>query len=245
MAACSAKPQSRRDAAETKESPSSPAGIEWVSLPGGVFKMGIGWKKHRVTVSAFQMARTEVTNRQYRACMAAGACTQPNAAGARFNDEDHPVVGVDWSQAQAFSRWAGGRLPTEAQWEYAARSAGRPWKFPWGDEKATRARAVMDDGGPGCGRNSSWPVCSKPEGNTAQGLCDMAGNAWEWTQDWYHESFSGAPTDGSARESPAGAYRVIRGGSWFDTAGYARVADRGSWPEHRSDYVGFRLARPP
>jgi iron(II)-dependent oxidoreductase len=129
---------------------------------------------HRVTVPTFEMTKTQVTVDQYKACVDAGACTAPDSGGAcNWGQSDrgkHPINCVDWQQAQAYAQWAGGRLPTEAEWEYAARSGGRDWKYPWGDEEATCQRAVMDDRGWGCGRDTTWPVCSKPSGNTTQGL---------------------------------------------------------------------------
>lgn len=229
--------------------PAKPLGkaeIQWVTIPGGSFMMGSQKNsdeqpRHRVTVRRFQMAKTEVTKRQYRACLDEGACTPPNCEWPPDSlMENEPVVCVDWNQARAFSAWVGGRLPSEAEWEYAARSAGQEWKYPWGHEDATCARAVIS----GCG-GSAAPVCSKPAGNTRQGLCDMSGNAWEWTQDWYHDSYHGAPPDASAWESPPGPYRVYRGGSWNDLAGCARSSYRDLYdPDDRSYEVGFRPARP-
>ena len=110
--------------------------------------------------------------------------------------ENHPVNCVDWKQADEFAQWIGGRLPTEAEWEYAARSAGKDRNFRRGQRRSdlrygrhlgARSRLWLD---------STWPVCPKPKGNTEQDLCDMAGNVWEWVQDSYHESVRGA--DGSA-----------------------------------------------
>jgi formylglycine-generating enzyme required for sulfatase activity len=211
-------------------------GIDWVAIPGGSFMMGTdSWSDaqpvHRVTLKPFAMARAPVTFKQYRACVESGACTPAHvsdglcyvpegsslvqkALPASFQGDEQPVVCVDWGQAKAYSEWVGGRLATEAQWEYAAKSAGQDWRYPWGDESPSCDKAVMDEGGNGCGRDSTWPVCSKPLGDTLQGLCDMSGNVWQWTQDWYHGSYAAAAQDGSARESPAGIYRVGRGGAW-------------------------------
>jgi len=242
-------------------------GIEWVRIAGGSFQMGSDAGDsdekpvHSVTVPTFEMSKTEVTFKQYLACVSAGGCTPAHVDDgtcrvwdgsqmvegtlpSSFQGDDQPVVCVDWDQAQAFSSWVGARLPSEAEWEYAARSGGRDWKYPWGDETATCARAVMDDGGNGCGRDSTWPICGKPSGNTTHGLCDMAGNVSEWIQDWYHDSYNGAPTDGSAWESPTGSFRVFRGGSWHYDARSVRAAFRYNFlPGYRSDYVGFRLAK--
>ena len=223
-------------------------GIQWVSIPGGAFSMGQGGDAHQVTIKSFQIAKTEVTAAQYKACVEAGKCTALDAGSSCTwgiaGKEDHPVNCVDWTQAKAFSEWVGGRLPSEAEWEYAARSAGKDRKYPWGNEDATCERAVISDGGLGCGKNSTWPACSKTRGNSEQGLCDMAGNVWEWVQDRYHSPYSGAPTDGSAWENPAGSARVIRGGSWNFDVGNARSAYRDYYvPGSRTRYLGFRPAR--
>lgn len=241
--------------------------LDWVRIPGGPFDMGSddgGPEErpvHRVVVSAFEISRTAVTFGQYRACVRAGACSpphlsdgtctvqegnqwQPGRLPARFQGDDHPVVCVDWDQANAFARWAGGRLPTEAEWEYAARGGGRARCHPWGDAPATCDRAVLAEAENGCGRNATWPVCSRPAGNTDHGLCDMAGNVWEWVQDWFHESYAGAPADGSAWEHPEDSDRVKRGGSWGTRPEAVRVSTRRrNTPETRDCYLGFRIAR--
>ena len=157
--------------------------------------------------------------------------------------EAHPINCVDWTQASAYCAWVGGRLPTESEWEYAARDGGKDQIYPWGDASATCEYAVMDDGGDGCGEGRTWPVCSKPKGNTSHGLCDMSGNVWEWVQDWYHSSYTGAPTDGSAWEDPVGSNRVIRGGSFYGAA-YLRASGRSyASPSAQGGSHGFRCVR--
>ena len=233
-------------------------GIRWVALDGGTFRMGSTGGDddekpiHTVRVPSFEIAQTEVTVAQYRKCVEARECTAPDTNGScnwgKSGRDDHPVNCVDWEQANAFCAWVGARLPTEAEWEYAARSGGKDIEFPWGNEAADCARAVVDppgDVGNGCGKDSTWPVCSKPRGNSTQGLCDMAGNVWEWVADCWHGSYQGAPSDGSAwRRVCEGSGRVFRGGSWSSNAGFVRAAFRlGRAPGFRRGYLGFRPAR--
>ncbi|MCX5793165.1 MAG: formylglycine-generating enzyme family protein [Elusimicrobia bacterium] len=224
--------------------------VEWVSIKGGKFTMGtdtneVGFKDakpvHEVSIKTFDMSKTAVTVEQYAECVNKGACTAP-ATGDYCNwgvagRQLHPVNCVDWDQAQAYAKFKGARLPSESEFEYAATSGGRHQKYPWGNDAPTSELAVMRT-------NSTLPVCSKPKGNTAQGLCDMSGNVWQWVQDLYHSSYKGVPADGSAVEG-AGSYRVLRGGSFsYDDARLLRADCRFTLGAgYRIGYIGFRLAR--
>ena len=261
----------------------NPDGVEWVEIVGGSFQMGsnkfVVSKEtvrpvHKVHVKTFWMAKTEVTVNQYKRCVGAGACTLPWTydPSSVFRERchygkpgygQHPVNCVTWNQAQAFSKWVLGRLPTEAEWEYAARSRGKAWKYPWGNAKATCEYAVMDDWQTrgeekcknriceGCGKREPWPVCSKLKGNTQQGLCDMSGNVWEWVADFWHATYVGAPSDGSAWISPAGDQRVTRGGDYQSTASDAifslslrcAVRSKADPANYALEDLGFRPAK--
>jgi len=189
------------------------AGIEWVGL------------------GAFDISKTEVTVAQYRACVEVGACTEPKTEGScnwgQSGRDDHPINCVDWNQATTFATWAGGRLPSEAEWTHAAKSGRKAWKYPWGNQKATCSWAIMDDGDDGCGEGHTWPVCSKPAGNSTQGVCDLAGNVSEWTA-----------------EAVGPNQRVRRGGCYLSDASYLRVSKTfDNITAHRKHNLGFRLAR--
>jgi len=230
--------------------------IEWVSISGGKFTMGTtdisGFEDAKpvreVTIKTFDMSKTDVTVAQYKECVIKGACTAPDTGNyCNWGVADralHPVNCIDWDQANQYAKFKGARLPSESEWEYAATSGGKNQKYPWGNDEPTCDKAVMyGNGGYGCGKNSTWPVCSKPAGNTAQGLCDMAGNVWQWVQDKYQDSYKGTPSDGSAFEG-AGSYRVLRGGSFGDfVASLLRADNRYYDPGYRDVSVGFRLAR--
>ena len=238
------------------------APIEWVYINGGRFTMGdrsmeYGFEDatpaRQVAIKTFYMSKTDVTVAQYAECVAQGACTQPGTGDycnwGKPGRGNHPLNCVDWSQASQYARFKGARLPSESEWEYAATSGGRTQKYPWGNDTPTCDRVVMNTNasgldGLGCGSNSTMPVCSKPAGNTAHGLCDMVGNVWQWVQDKYQDSYKGAPVDGSAFEG-AGSERVIRGGSFGTSdARTLRAAYRSSTgPVTRHDTVGFRLAK--
>ena len=232
--------------------------LDWTNITGGEFEMGAIWKPderpiHRVTLSNFRITTSEITVEQYQSCVDAGVCLPP--ACDEFTTEDgiatcnytegrlnHPVNYVSWFDAFTFAEWVGARLPTEAQWEFAARSRGEDPKFPWGDEQPDCDHAHYADCGPG-----SRPVCTLNEGHTTQGVCDMSGNVSEWVLDGYVNTYEGAPNDGSARclrpRCEDGDHlRVIRGGGWTSTYAALRNTVRGQLgPSGTAKSIGFRL----
>ncbi len=228
--------------------------IEMVSIPGGTFRMGDlsgeGYSNEqpvrRVTVPAFRLGKYEVTFAQWDACVADGGCNgyTPLVGWGRGN---RPVGNVSWNDAQSFIDWLNGktggnyRLPTEAEWEYAAR-AGTTTKYSWGDDIGSN-RANCDDDVCGDSYEYSAPVGSFPA--NPWGLHDMHGNVWEWVQDCYNDSYKGAPTDGSAWMSGNCGERVLRGSSWFGDARFLHSAFRfkGAAASQFHFDIGFRLAQ--
>jgi formylglycine-generating enzyme required for sulfatase activity len=188
---------------------------------------------HAVALAGFEMAKSETTVEQYAACVEAGGCTEPITCSPACTwgvegKEQHPVNCLSWSQAKVFCEWAGARMCTEAEWEYAARSGGQDQAFPWGDAAPTCGFAVMQsNGGDGCGLASTWAVCSKTAGNSAQGVCDLAGNVSERVEDCFHANYEGAPNTGyPAWKENCESYGIIRGGSWRGTPNDTRASNR-------------------
>ncbi len=215
-------------------------GICWVTLCGGSFAMGsvlgVGHSdehpRHTVLVRGFEIMQTEITVTQYAACVDDGDCEPwpdsddvPSRCSWDEEDQDeHPMNCLDWDMAGKFCDWAGGSLPTEAQWEYAARSRGQDVTYPWGEDEPSCDLLQMHEEDC-CGLGTSCPVCSFPDGDTEQGLCDMAGNIFEWMQDWYHNTYVGSPRSTKAWEDPARSMRVMRSGAIGSGVGY-RVHNR-------------------
>lgn len=229
------------------------AGIDWVRLEAGTFEMGSThgeedeWPVRSVTLDAFELSRSEVTVEQYARCVEAGVCAVPTTGGRctwnKPGGASLPINCVDWAQAQTFAAWANARLPTEAEWEYAARSEGRRRPFPWGSARPNRRRAVMGRSHRRRGVGAT-AVCKRRSGNTDQGICDMAGNLSEWTQDTYGD-YLDAPSDGSASVKSSGhQHQVVRGGSWHASGAALRTTARTDRdPTRGGDDIGFRLAR--
>jgi formylglycine-generating enzyme required for sulfatase activity len=207
---------------------------------------------HEVSLKAYKIGRYPVTVDEYRRFVENEGYTNPRwwqAGGFGQNQEpgewdeqllhpNRPVVGVSWFEAAAYCAWAGARLPTEAEWEQAARgTSGR--KYPWGNEGPNTERANYADGKVG----HPTPVGLYPRGATPEGIEDLAGNVWEWVADWYGAYYDESP--GPNPEGPeSGKERVLRGGSWSVYPRYLRAAIRFRFdPEDRVGNVGFRCAR--
>lgn len=198
---------------------------------------------HIVSVGGFWVDRTEVTNDEYRSCVRAGACTPPQRVEDFDNPKlgSHPVLWVDWFQAKEYALWAGKRLPSEAEWELAARS-GATTEYPWGTSWVPgRANAM------GVYRTDYWSE-SSPVARfeaTRWGVYDLIGNAAEWTEDVYHDDYDGAPRNGAPwyqETGPAGERRrVVRGGAYDDSPLRQRASKRaGRRANNPSRSVGFR-----
>jgi formylglycine-generating enzyme required for sulfatase activity len=219
---------------------------EMVYIPGGTFTMGDthgdgDWDEkptHQVTVADFWLDRTETANAQFARFVQASTY-QPQ--GERQKEapgkDQHPVVNVTWNDAVAYCRWADKRLPTEAEWEYAARGTdGR--KYPWGNAwEDNRARFARNRG-----NQTTAPVGSYPSGASPFGVLDLTGNVWEWVSSLY-KPYPYSATDGREDLNASGG-RVNRGGSWSSNPGVLRSADRGGFvPSYRYYVLGFRCAQ--
>jgi formylglycine-generating enzyme required for sulfatase activity len=240
-----------------------------VFIPAGEFIMGSTPKTdpyfwgaegppHTVYLNEYWIYQTEVTNAMYNLCVNEKACPKPAQIHSVIADEyygnskyDHyPVIYVTYMHAVSYCKWAGGRLPTEAEWEKAARGTSG-WLFPWGDTdpmgdttnlcdktcaRGTHRENVINDGYPG-----PAPVGSYSQGASPYGVLDMAGNVWEWTFDWFQAVYYKVSPYDNPRGPISGSARVVRGGSWMDPTSDIRVVTRVSkLPEISLDVLGFR-----
>jgi formylglycine-generating enzyme required for sulfatase activity len=221
--------------------------IAFVTIPAGQFQMGSDGgfyddetPVHPVRISQdFLLGKYPVTNAQYRRFLETGANVQKPEYwdDGRFNQPEQPVVGVSWEDARAFCKWAGCRLPTEAEWEYACR-AGTTTEFSFGGEEKVLGEYGWFEGN---SDGHTQPVGAKKP--NPWGLYDVHGNVLEWCEDTWHDDYKGAPSDGSAWVDE-GSIRVIRGGSWGNSPQYCRSAFRiRITASYRNFILGFRVAR--
>jgi formylglycine-generating enzyme required for sulfatase activity/class 3 adenylate cyclase len=217
-----------------------------VSLPGGTVTIGSNDDPtekpvHQASVGPFAIGRLPVTIGEWKQCVAAKACTYDPSG-----DEDLPVHNVSWNDAQQYVNWLSNftkkkyRLPTEAEWEYAAR-AGASTKFWWGNQFIPGMANCKD-----CAdaSNPHEPMKVASFAPNPFGLYDMAGGVAQWVSDCWHKDYQGAPKDGSSWEAPNCRERVLRGGSWRNDSSYLRAASRNRYdPGVRYPAHGFRIAR--
>ena len=220
-----------------------------VLIPAGTFMMGtddgqgIASPKHPVTLHAFYMDIHEVTNKEYQEYCVTTGNKFPEfwgmdlyKSGMKF--PDHPLVGVSQFEATQYAQWAGKRLPSEAEWEYASRGGLEDISYPYG-EKADHSMSRFNDpeAEKGPVKTGSYP----PNG---YGLNDMSGNVWEWVSDWFWEAYySESPAENPSGPS-TGTFRVFRGGGWHSGAGCTSVHRRNALPSHWVDIAGgFRCVK--
>ena len=194
----------------------------------------------QVDVNEFWISKYPVTVAQYT--LFTNATNQP----APFDfpqKSEHPVTNVSWFDAMVFCRWASDltgkevRLPTEAEWEKAARGTDERL-YPWGDEFDAKKLNCVESGGGG-----TTLVTKYAEGASPCGALDMAGNVWEWVSDWYKQDYYKLASDSNPQGPETGHYKTLRGGAWFSDSVHVRAADRTHFnPDNHYDYVGFRVA---
>jgi formylglycine-generating enzyme required for sulfatase activity len=226
--------------------------MEMVLVPAGEFTMGSSSQpirmlsrdpedempEHRVTVSAFLIDRVEVTEGQFKRFCAATGRKPPDVS--LDHDDLWPMGNVMWEEAKAYAEWAGKSLPTEAEWEKAARGADRR-AFPWGNEPPSRERANYHY--PSRTDADEYPprVGTRPEGQSPYGCLDMAGSLREWCADWYGPRYYADSPASDPRGPASGEWRVHRGGAWGSKPEDLRCTSRGGdWEKFRHETFGFR-----
>ena len=232
-----------RDSRERVGKDGAPA----VLIPAGAFLGGDDENSPRreLFVEAFYLDQYEVTVGRYARFLQATGNVRPPEEWDTVdlnNGTDLPVIGVDWQDANSYCQWVGRRLPTDAEWERAARGSDER-KYPWGDEPPTSEHArFAQNYEKAVYKNGVARVGSHRKGTSPFGIHDMAGNAWEWTADWFSESFPYADRRNPKGPS-SGTSKVLRGGGWYDQADRLVSTKRmHANPEQRDDSIGFRCA---
>lgn len=218
------------------------AGVEMVQVPAGCFMMGSDTYENEGPVNQqcfdqpFWIDRTEVTRTMYQACVDAGQCSVPPASQSSVRGKQ-PINNVTWFQARDYCTWRGARLPTEREWEYAARGPDS-LVYPWGNDFNADNVVFADSSG-----GFTAATGSRRYGASWVGALDMSGNVWEWVSSKYMP-YPYTPDDGREDLSDETSYRVLRGGSYYNDAYNVRAAVRsGFFPDFVYDIVGFRCAK--
>lgn len=218
--------------------------ITFVFVPAGKFTMGSNEYSnekpiHTVNLDAFWIMQKEVTNAQYQKCVEANFCSEPsNELWQQTEFAQHPVVNIAWRDANDYTIWVGGRLPTEAEWEKAARGT-EGYRYPWGNDEPNVQRLNFADSN----IDKTTPVGNYPAGASPYSALDMAGNVWEWTADWYNSNYYYYSPPSNPPGPASGNYHVIRGGSWYGNADVVRSSVRFRLIDDRNSGVGFRVVR--
>jgi eukaryotic-like serine/threonine-protein kinase len=242
-------------------------GVRMVFVPAGEFTMGSEKGNadekpvHQVYLDDYYIDEYEVTNFLYKTCVSIGVCQPPKndssySRANYYNDllyNNYPVIYIDWFMAKNFCEWRGARLPTEAEWEKAARGLEER-TYPWGNgfdchwgnfDDETQLDSYLVPGGPNCdGYYDTAPVGSYVGGISSFGAYDMAGNVWEWVADWYVETYYQNSPPSNPIGPNTGNYRILRGGSWESGGSNIRASNRARYdPADFSYYFGFRCAK--
>jgi formylglycine-generating enzyme required for sulfatase activity len=237
---------------------SSFATSEFVEIPSATFNMGSENGKHdekpvhTVTLDAYKIEKRPASNKDYNECVSAGKCSRPNyksgncflwtnqglskiAPPQELQEEDNPVVCISWRQASEYCKFRGARLPTEAEWEFAASNGGKT-NYSWGNERPTPEKARFRS------RSSVSVYANNSFGNFK--LVDMNGNVWEWISDKYEQDFYTYSPQKNPKGATVGRFNVIRGGGWYSDERALRSANR-QWfsPESAEISIGVRCVK--
>ncbi len=231
-------------------------------IPAGEFKMGSQngpddeFPAHSVYLDSYWIDQTEVTNAKYALCVEAGKCDSPKFTKSYLHENyygnvdfsNYPVIYVSWDDANNYCSWAGRRLPTEAEWEKAARGGLEEKKYPWGNNdpicKERRNYGAKYDDNAQCNHTGTERIETYPP--NSYGLYDMSGNVWEWVADWYDENYYANAPKENPQGPKIGDFRVMRGGAWssdkYDLRSASRYRD---YLTTSHSYIGFRCSRSP